>query len=106
MNVVVCSGNCGLQTRIAATAQDSPAVTFSVESDCENVRRLATLLGEIDAFSELGLRYEGAIYAAATAARLCSGGCIVPSALHRAMQVAAGLALPASASIEFADDVQ
>lgn len=96
------AGVCGFTTEITAGADDEQQVQFTIASPCANIQGLATALPvEIDAYAELGMRFDGEIGGAARSSRLCSG-CIVPAAMLKAMQVACGLALPVHASIAFA----
>lgn len=101
MNLKVKSGICGFTTMINAESEDMQNVSLKIESDCPNIQRLAEELGEVDAFTELRMKFDGTIHTASKAAGLCSAGCPVPTGLHKAVQVSAGLALPADASIEF-----
>ena len=101
MRAKVKSGICGFVAAIDAKSEDMQHVTIALDSDCPNVQRLQGLLGTIDAFSELGTKFDGEIHSASKAAKLCNAGCPIPAALHKVTQVAAGLALPGDASIEF-----
>jgi len=91
-------GVCGFRTRIVATSDDGQHVAFSVSSTCERISRLAEELaasGPVDAYAELAAGSNGRLLTLARGA-LCGGcaGCVTPAALFKAMQVAAGLALP------------
>ena len=95
------AGICGFTTTITAISDDMQNVTFEIESDCENIRRLAEGLPQVDGYSEIGAGFEGAIHVAVRATlKGCCSGCIVPCGIFKSMQVAAGLALPAPASID------
>lgn len=95
------AGICGFTTTIAATSDDMQNVTFNIESDCENIRKLATELPVVDGYTEIGLGFDGTIHhTVETTLKGCCSGCIVPCGIFKAMQVAAGLALPAPAAIE------
>ncbi|MDH7569838.1 MAG: hypothetical protein QHJ73_09665 [Armatimonadota bacterium] len=75
---------------------------FQIETPCENVQRLAAALPEVDAYAELGAGFDGQLHQAARASlRGCCSGCVVPAGLFKAMQVAAGVALPKDASLHF-----
>ena len=95
------AGICGFTTNITATSDDMQYVTFEIESECENIRRLAVDFPVVDGYSELGLGFDGAIHQAVRGElKGCCSGCIVPCGIFKLMQVAAGLALPKQASIE------
>ena len=99
--VEVNGGICGFQTRIEATCDDGQNVTFCMTSGCEKVRKFADRLRKhepVDAYAELGAGVDDSSIAAASG---CCCGCVVPAALLKAMQVSAGLALPADATIRF-----
>ncbi len=98
------AGVCGLVTEITARSDDEQAVRFTIASDCANITELsAKLPAEVDAYAELGSGYAGELWQAAQATlRGCCSGCVVPAALFKAMQVAAGVALPADSHIELA----
>ena len=95
------AGVCGFTTQIHAACDAEQVVRFSVETDCPNIRRLADGLGEVDAYDAVGAGFDGAILTAARSTlKGCCAGCVVPNALFKAMQVSAGLALPAAIQIE------
>lgn len=101
MKLRVNAGVCGFVTLIEATSEDMQNVVFLIESDCPNIQRFKESFSETDAYDELKSKFEGAIHTASKNANLCTAGCPVPAALHKAAQVTAGLALPRDASIEF-----
>ena len=92
------AGICGFRTTVAATAERGRLVRFTLETDCQTVAALATTLtehGEFDAFDEIDPRTEGSLLPLVRAnLKGCCAGCAVPVGLFKAMQVAAGLALP------------
>lgn len=95
------AGICGFTTEVVATSEDSQHVTLQVESTCDNIRQLAAKLPTLDAYSELGAGFAGEFHTVVRESlRGCCSGCVVPCGLFKAMQVAAGVALPQSASLE------
>ncbi len=95
------AGVCGFTTTVVAQSDDIQNVTLEIESDCENIKRLADGFPQVDAYSEIGAGFDGAIHRAVrTSLKGCCSGCVVPCGIFKAVQVAAGLALPAPASIE------
>jgi hypothetical protein len=102
------AGICGFVTSAAAECEDGQNVAFAVESSCEKIRALAEALAAreaIDAFAEISPAGESALLSAARVAPkgLCPG-CAVPVGLFKAMQVAAGLALPADIATRIAKE--
>jgi hypothetical protein len=102
------AGICGFRTSAFATAERGRLVSFTVETDCETVATLATALGEhgvFDAFDEIDPRTEGSLMPLVRAnLHGCCAGCAVPVGLFKAMQVAAGLALPKNIEIALSLD--
>lgn len=102
------AGVCGFQTIACVAGDDNQAVTFDVQSDCQNIRQLGELLrkhGEVDAYQEIGPAGDGVIMQAARSVlKGCCVGCVVPAGLFKGMQVAAGLALPRDISITLAKE--
>lgn len=95
------AGVCGFVTSVTAISGDSQHVTLQLESTCENITKLAARLPELDAYAELGAGFEGELWRAIRAnLKGCCSGCVVPAGLFKAMQVAAGVALQQTASIE------
>ena len=96
--VVVDAGICGFQTRIRAESDDTQNVTFKVTSGCEKARGYGDTLmakGPVDGYAELGAGAEGVILATAhESLKGCCAACAVPVSAFKAMQVAAGVALP------------
>jgi hypothetical protein len=100
--VAIHAGVCGFTTDAIATSPDQQHVEFSVASPCEKIRGLASALPVLDAYAEIGTGFEGQFHRAVRAALGgCCSGCAVPVGLFKAMQIAAGLALPAAVSMEF-----
>ena len=94
-------GVCGFVTEIIATSADDQHVRFTVTSPCENIQGLASRLSEVDAYAELGAGFDGELHQAVRASlKGCCSGCVVPAGFFKAMQVAAGLALPMDISIK------
>ena len=98
---VIGAGVCGFTTTVIAISDDMQNVTFDIESDCDSIQRLAEGFPQVDGYSEIGTGFDGVIHQAARETlKGCCSGCIVPCGIFKAMQVAAGLALPAPASID------
>lgn len=101
--VEIDAGICGLRTIARAICEDGQNVTFEIATDCEKVRGLAGRLKErepVDAYQEIGAAAESQVLGAARAAlKGCCSACAAPVGIFKAMQVAAGLALPKDISI-------
>jgi len=106
--VEIDAGICGFHTTAAVTSPDDQNVSFDVQTDCEKIRQLGDLLkaqGPFDAFQEIGPSPGSAIMRAARSVLTgCCAGCAVPVGLFKAMQVAAGLALPKDITIRLAKE--
>jgi len=94
------AGICGFQTTVAARSEDMQMVKLEIASGCEKIRRLAEALTvPIDAYQEIGDGSEGVVLTAGrTHLTGCCAGCVVPSGIFKSVQVAGGVALPASVS--------
>jgi hypothetical protein len=88
-----------------AESEDAQHVHLEIGSDCEKIKLLAVDFPLIDGFQEIADGFEGVIFQRVRKIlRGCCSGCVVPSGLFKAMQVAAGLALPVNAGIQFEQD--
>lgn len=106
--VEVQAGICGFVTIAQAHSDDNQHVTFSIESNCEKIKALGERLksiGAVDAYAEI---FPGGSSVLLSSAREtlsgCCAGCVVPVGLFKAMQVAAGLALPKDIHITLAKE--
>lgn len=75
-------------------------VLLTIESDCEAVQALGEALSEVDPFQEISFRGEGPLTLQLAHQYLCHTACPVPAGIIKAVEVAAGLALPAPATIK------
>jgi hypothetical protein len=106
--VEIDAGICGFRTKASAVSPDEQNVSFDVQSDCEKIRQLGELLkaqGPFDAYQEIGPSPGSMVLQAARSVLTgCCAGCAVPAGLFKAMQVAAGLALPKDIAIRLAKE--
>jgi len=97
------AGVCGFRTQGLAQSEDGQHVSFSIQTDCEKIGQLAAALAgrqPLDAYQEISPAGESVFMATARdTLKGCCAGCAVPAGLFKAMQVAAGLALPKDISI-------
>lgn len=100
--VTVHAGVCGFVTEARATSEDRQHVEFRVASPCEKIQGLAQRLPRLDAYADVGAGFEGEFHRAVWASLSgCCSGCAVPVGLFKAMQIAAGLALPRAVTMDF-----
>ena len=97
--VTVNAGICGFTTRIQTASADMQTVLFSYESDCPHVNKAKSELVAVDAFQELFKKpHETNIYQVLSR-YLPHVTCPLYSGFLKAVEVAAGLALPKDVSI-------
>lgn len=98
------AGICGLHTTAQVNSTDSQNVTFDISTHCDKIAKLTKVIGEkgsIDAYQEINPGGPAVIMTAAQDVLTgCCAGCAVPVGLFKAMQVAAGLALPKDITIK------
>lgn len=96
---VIHAGNCGYVTTVEATLDGDRRVLLHIESDCKAIQRLAEHLQAVDPYEEISFR-RGMPQTIEAGIRHCShAACPVPVGIIKAVEVAAGLALPGEASI-------
>jgi hypothetical protein len=98
------AGVCGFTTRVDAQKNEDDQVVLHVESECKSIGRLAAELGVVDPFREFTFRGKGPL-TLQMAGKYCShAACPVPAGIIKAVEVAAGLALPVDVSIKVSKD--
>jgi len=101
--VEIDAGACGFRTQGLAQSEDGQHVSLSIQTDCEKIGQLAAALADrqpLDAYQEISPAGESVFMATVRdTLKGCCAGCAVPAGLFKAMQVAAGLALPKDISI-------
>ena len=95
----VYSGVCGFTTTIDATTDGLRCVLLTIESRCEAIQRLARELDHVDPFREITFGNGGPQTLRLAAECQCHTACPVPAGIIKAVEVEAGLALPADATI-------
>ena len=93
-------GNCGYITTVEAWLDGAGHVTLSVHSQCKAIQRLAENLTRVDPHQEVSFRGEmPSVLTMGT--KYCShAACPVPVGIIKAIEVAAGLALPGEVTIK------
>jgi hypothetical protein len=93
------SGICGFTTTVE-TRMDGSDCALSIESECQAIQRLAAELTQVDPFREFTYRGEGPL-TFEKAAEYCShAACPAPVGIIKAVEIEAGLALPADVTIK------
>ena len=93
------SGICGMTTTVRAAAEGLRTVRLEFQSDCRHVQALAQALGVVDPLREISYRGEGPVTLRLATEHLVHPACPVPAGTIKAIEVAAGLALPKDAHI-------
>ena len=97
------SGVCGMTTTVRTKAEGR-TVHIEFESDCGYVQALAAKLSQVDPFREISYRGEGPVTLRLAAEHLVHPACPVPAGTIKAIEVAAGLALPKDAHIRVSQE--
>jgi hypothetical protein len=98
-------GNCGFVTAITAEANPaSGKVRLHLESQCPHVCRLAAALPPLKPLQELSYRGGGPETLRLAREHLPHTACPVPIGILKALEVAAGLALPQKVTLEFCSE--
>ncbi|MCC6727778.1 MAG: hypothetical protein IT208_00390 [Chthonomonadales bacterium] len=97
------AGICGFHTTVNAQMNGEECV-LSIESDCEAIQKLAEHVKRVDPFREISFRGEGPQVLAMAVKHCRHTACPVPAGILKAMEVAAGLALPRDATIRVEAD--
>jgi hypothetical protein len=98
------AGVCGHLTRVTAAKTTGYTVRVEIESGCPHVRRIAPEPVEVDALKQIGLR-GGLPPLLQTAYECCAhAACPVPAGLVKAVEVAAGLALPRDVTMQISKE--
>lgn len=92
------SGICGFSATVRSS-MEGRKVALSIDSDCEAIQQLAEELTEVEPFQEITFRGEGPRTLRLGAKHCYHPACPVPVGIIKAIEVEAGLALPADAII-------
>ena len=102
--VAVDAGVCGYKALIRAEKTTGYTVRLTIQTGCPHVQKIAPDPLEVDAVRQIGLR-AGLPSLLEDAYACCAhAACPVPSALIKAVEVAAGLALPADVSLKISKE--
>ncbi|MGD8793560.1 MAG: hypothetical protein PVF47_13490 [Anaerolineae bacterium] len=95
----ITSGICGFTTTVETTMEGRKC-KLTIDSDCEAIHQLAEALPEVEPFQEITFRGKGPQTLKAGAEHCYHPACPVPVGIIKAVEVEAGLALPADAAIK------
>lgn len=101
--VIVDAGICGFLTTIRAQ-MEGEQVKLEIESACPGIQKLAEALPFVDPYKEISARRAVPQTLQAGLAHCSHTACPVPVGIIKAVEVAAGLALPRDASIQVSND--
>jgi len=95
----ISAGICGFATTVTVRG-DMSSCAVSLDSDCPAVRQLAAELSQLDPMREVSHRGSPPLVWELAAKHCPHAACPVPVGILKAVEVEAGLALPANVSIE------
>jgi hypothetical protein len=97
--VTIDAGICGFTTTVIATSDDGQHIHLHIESTCPHVARAAQELSSVDAYTELFSKlHETSLYQILSQ-HVIHCACPVYVGIMKAIEVAAGMALPKDAAI-------
>ncbi len=102
--VTVDSGICGYLTTINTASEDGQNVTISFESECPHASKAKDELVSADAYEEISKKPADTKVYEALARHLPHVACPLYSGFLKAIEVAAGLALPKNVSMTIERD--
>ena len=109
-DVIVDAGVCGFKTSVKGKCEDGQFVTVTIASGCEKIAAFGKALaakGPVDAFQEISPASESVILSTAReSVKGCCSACAAVIATYKAMQVAAGLALPKDIHVSMSKDAE
>jgi len=97
------AGECGQETSIEARKVDPIKMVFEITTTCEHIQALADELGEVNVGHEMSCRLDETQVCTLAAKHVCRNSCIVPAAILKTMEVAAGIFLPGNCQVEFVE---
>lgn len=95
---MVNAGICGFKTEIATIMVDD-LCQITIQSECPAIQRMGEELPQVEPFGEISFRRKMPVILQAGAKFCTHAACPVPVGVIKAVEVAAGLALPADVQI-------
>ena len=99
----VFAGVCGFSTVVKAT-MEGDMVNLHIESECAAIQKMAQELTQVNPYKEISSRRAVPAILQAGIKYCTHAACPVPVGIIKAMEVEAGLALPADATIKVSRD--
>jgi len=96
---IIDPGICGFLAEVVAE-MEGEMCALEISCECEPVRAMAKELTQVDPMVEIGFHGEGPLTLKMFAKHLPHPACPIPAGILKAVEVAAGLALPKDASIK------
>lgn len=99
-------GVCGMPTIVRAEFDETTdRCKLSIDSDCPAIRGLSVELTDVDPFEEISLQRGGGPTALNLGRQFCAhSACPVPVGIIKAVEVAAGLALPVDVAMRISKE--
>lgn len=97
---IISGGVCGYITVVEAYKQKNGKLHLTISSNCQNIKKLAGELEEIDPYDEILQPLKFTKTCGAASKHLPHPSCIVPSGILKTIEVEADLAMPQDASIK------
>lgn len=95
---IIHAGICGFTTQVITKIEDD-VCTITLTSECQAINRLGEMLKEVNPYREISTR-RGTPQTLEAGMKYCThAACPVPVGIIKAVEVAAGLALPADVTI-------
>ncbi len=92
-------GNCGFHTTVEAI-MDGKVCRLAIDSDCTAILKLAAEITQVNPFQEISFRRSSPTILQAGAKYCTHAACPVPVGVIKAVEIAAGLALPTDVLIQ------
>jgi hypothetical protein len=96
--------NCGFKTTIKAIMTDTGKVKVAIESECENIQKMAKGIDEVDPFQIMGRPFGECPICEVASKFLGHPACLVPSAIVRTIEVESGMAIAGDSSVKVEKD--
>ncbi len=93
------AGICGFKTQVKTQMEGSKCV-IRIQSECPEIQRMSQELKAVDPFGEISFRGDGPTVLELGAKHCAHPSCPVPVGIIKAIEVEAGLALPADVTIK------
>ena len=96
---IIQPGICGFTTTVEVTTIGKRNCSIAIESECPHIQKLASVLTEVDPFTEISFRGEGPKVLKLGTEYCSHPACPVPVGIIKAIEVEARLALPKDVQI-------